>query len=863
MSPNWRLPVSSQNEQIMKRIFSFLVLFLAMLHGIAQNHFEVAYTSQPQTYMNIYIFEAKIGSENLQSGDEVAVFDGNVCTGVEVLSEDFDGLLMVIAAKAEEEGTGYTVGNPIVVKVWDSSAEQEYEADVEFLADSEHNVFTDNGSAKVNLSVKFDRSLQLTAPDKDYDGSADAFVDVEVTGGELTGDVTVTATGGSFDNKNAGTGKTVTGNITVSGADAGNYNFTIIETTTASINPKNIATEDARAEDKVYDGGNTALIAGTVLTGIVDGDEVFIGNSEGSFSQSNVGENIPVTAAIELSGADSDNYTLSQPEGLSADITPKTINVYANDRNKQCNQNDPSLTYLHTPDLVPGDAFSGQLSREQGEMVGQYSIVQGTLSLGSNYNLIFNPGTFTISDEAPNWVTGEDDLNRTLSYSDENGIATAQSLAPEAVDLCDSETPTIVKSAGEFVPENGCSRSGTYTNQWIAVDQQGNVSGTFVQVITLIDDVAPVFASIADQEIVAFSGGCETAIDYPDIEVEESCLDTVFLYEGLGPDAFFPVGTTIESWVAVDHSGNADTLTFEVTVTSENVNPPLDSIPDIEVVVGTQNIDMVITGIYGNACTSGDLFVSAKTSSNELVDSINVIHCDNNSKGILEMVLVDGVVGSSLITVTVTDDEGRSTEQDFMLSVVQPNQAPFLVHAMEDVEVSVNSTFSSPLSSVLGEYFDDADGDELSFSVYEKETGQLPSWADYVNDSLVYQPASSDTGCVDVIVKASDPSGAFATDTFNVCVTGIQVNAHASHLNALHSSVYPNPTDGVMHLELNRTGKNLVLLVFDERGSILMRKEQQLTNSMDVDMSTFEPGLYLLRLYVDGERFSHKVVLEQ
>jgi MBG domain (YGX type) len=57
---------------------------------------------------------------------------------------------------------------------------------------------------------------------------------------------------------------------------------------------------------------------------------------------------------------------------------------------------DPQLTYaLFSGSLVNGDALSGAVARAPGELVGQYTIAQGSLN-NQNYQISYRPGVFTI-----------------------------------------------------------------------------------------------------------------------------------------------------------------------------------------------------------------------------------------------------------------------------------------------------------------------------------------------------------------------------------------------------------------------------------------------------------------------------------
>ena len=181
-------------------------------------------------------------------------------------------------------------------------------------------------------------SVSFQADNKAYDGNTSATIKsspAPALVGVVSGDVVVLGTGGasaSFDTKNVGTGKTVTGSgFTKSGADAGNYVFASPQgTTTADITAKNLTISGAVAQNKVYDGNTTASVsfAGATLNGVVAPDVVTINSSGHSttFNNKNAGLAKPVTVTgVTLSGADAGNYTVSQPSGLTADIAKRNV----------------------------------------------------------------------------------------------------------------------------------------------------------------------------------------------------------------------------------------------------------------------------------------------------------------------------------------------------------------------------------------------------------------------------------------------------------------------------------------------------------------------------------------------------------
>jgi hypothetical protein len=90
------------------------------------------------------------------------------------------------------------------------------------------------------------------------------------------------------------------------------------------------------AADKVYDGGSVASITGSLVLvsgGVVSGDVVVLdvsGAPVGAFDTKNVGSGKSVSVSgvsVALSGGDAENYTVSGPPGLAADITPKALSV--------------------------------------------------------------------------------------------------------------------------------------------------------------------------------------------------------------------------------------------------------------------------------------------------------------------------------------------------------------------------------------------------------------------------------------------------------------------------------------------------------------------------------------------------------
>jgi hypothetical protein len=199
------------------------------------------------------------------------------------------------------------------------------------------------------------------------------------------------------------TAPTSAGNYTATAMVAadGNNNLATSNATPFGIAQKTLTTTGALTQNKLYDGTVAATITNETLVGVVGSDDVSVGGG-GTFSDKNVGNSKPVTAALVLGGSTAPNYLLTQPSGLTANITPKPVNVTADGGQfKTKGASDPTLTYTADP-LLGSDSYGGALTRASGETPGSYSITIGTLTAGSNYAINFTGTNFVIAGPIAN-----------------------------------------------------------------------------------------------------------------------------------------------------------------------------------------------------------------------------------------------------------------------------------------------------------------------------------------------------------------------------------------------------------------------------------------------------------------------------
>lgn len=176
-----------------------------------------------------------------------------------------------------------------------------------------------------------------------------------------------------------------------------------------TVNKKEI-TIIPHALSKIY-GAIDPLLSFTNSPGLVPGDS-FSGTLQRQPGENAGNYNINLGSLTA-----GNNYQLIlQPEVFT--ILPRSITVNVNpNQSKIYRYAEPVLTYTYIGQLIGSDNFTGSLTRESGEDVGIYNILQGTLSLGPNYQIIFNSQTFEILPRQIT-VTANSGIQKTYGMAD-------------------------------------------------------------------------------------------------------------------------------------------------------------------------------------------------------------------------------------------------------------------------------------------------------------------------------------------------------------------------------------------------------------------------------------------------------------
>ncbi|MPW09345.1 filamentous hemagglutinin N-terminal domain-containing protein [Paraburkholderia sp. CNPSo 3155] len=283
----------------------------------------------------------------------------------------------------------------------------------------------------------------LIANNKVYDGTAAATLNSSGASlfGVISGDsgqVSLDTSGatGTFATSNVGNQIAVTpSGFTLTGARAGNYEISVPTYLAANITPKLLTVSGGTANSKVYDSTTTATIdlAGATLSGLEPSDvgKVFFATNGGvgAFSQSDVGNNLPVTGtSVALGGTAAGNYAIGSFSGMSANITPAPL----------------SITFLGSPTKVYDGSANATLNQSnytiagfvggQSAIIGQSSASYATPNAGTGITIT---AAIRPSDFVPAAGTSMSNYTFPAVVTSPNGIITP---APVEVNIINNPT---------------------------------------------------------------------------------------------------------------------------------------------------------------------------------------------------------------------------------------------------------------------------------------------------------------------------------------------------------------------------------------------------------------------------------------
>ncbi|MBV5339678.1 MAG: filamentous hemagglutinin N-terminal domain-containing protein, partial [Deltaproteobacteria bacterium] len=243
------------------------------------------------------------------------------------------------------------------------------------------------------------------------------------------------------------------------------------------ITQKPLTVTGSTASNKTYDGTTAATITGETLSGVLLNDVVTVSGG-GSFADKNVANSKAVTAALILDGADAGNYNLTQPTGLTANISKADLIVTGLTASNKTYDTFTTATLGGTATVT---ALAGDTVTLGGTAAGTFAdktaangkavTVTGKTLTGSNddgnYNLIQQSGLTANISKADLSVTGLTASNKTydtFTTATLGGTAAVTALSGDTVTLGGTAAGTFADKAaanGKVVTVTGKTLTGS------------------------------------------------------------------------------------------------------------------------------------------------------------------------------------------------------------------------------------------------------------------------------------------------------------------------------------------------------------------------------------------------------------------
>ena len=315
-----------------------------------------------------------------------------------------------------------------------------------------------------------------------YDATASANANLFAPGGTIAGvnGETLELTGaGVLASKNVGTeGFSSLGTLALGDNGLGlASNYQLIGNNVI-ISPAQLLVLGTAANSRVYNGTNIATLTGAALSGVLGGDSVsLINDTTGTFADKNVGNGKAVTTSMGVSGADAGNYILTQPSGLTANITPLAIIVNATGTNKIYDGNTTDVVSLASAGVLAGDnltfADTSANFSDKNVGTGKTVTVNGITGSGTDLgNYTFNNSAMTTANITPlAIIVSATGTNKVYDGNTADVVSLTGSgiLAGDTVNFADASANFDNANAGigKTVTVNGITGSGADAGNYV------------------------------------------------------------------------------------------------------------------------------------------------------------------------------------------------------------------------------------------------------------------------------------------------------------------------------------------------------------------------------------------------------------
>ncbi len=412
--------------------------------------------------------------------------------------------------------------------------------------------------------------------------------------------------------------------------------------------------------------------------------------------------------------------------------------------------------------------------------------------------------------------------NVTMSCSQ---ILTAPSKSITAADDCDKQVDITFK---ETKVNGNCPDTYGIKREWTAKDDCGNAA-TRTQNITVRDNLSPLFAQvptnitvdcsrIPNSSTIYASDNCDKKVDIvlKETKSSETCANSYVL---------------TRTWTATDNCGNSKVTSQNITVSDITV-PKLVGVPP--------SITLNCKDIIPTAATVNVTDNCATNLTSQLNENITTERC---TKTIVR-------------TWNATDACGNTTAATQIITI-EDKDAPVPV-VTPPATITLACGAAVPVAPAL--MFKDRCTENVTVSYAEEvinSDNPNCSISKIIRRWTAKDTCGNTTVVTQTVLIGTQGTGNKESLENNQIIA--QNNAVKEITLSQNELAYPNPTDGALFISLKERADELQLT--DELGRTLLKRENIPSGILNIDLSMYENGIYMLQIKIGDTQKTQRIVL--
>jgi hypothetical protein len=190
----------------------------------------------------------------------------------------------------------------------------------------------------------------------------------------------------------------------------------------------------------------------------------------------------------------------------------------------------------------------------------------------------------------------------------------------------------------------------------------------------------------------------------------------------------------------------------------------------------------------------------------------------------------------------------------FIDSLKLTNYIPYVKNPIPDQTVLVGQPFSYTFPDST--FMDDDGNNTLTFSAILTNGNPLPSWLAFDSITGTFSGIPEIAETLNISVTASDTAGAGISIVFKIIADSA---SGIDQIKGNNIRISPNPSNGLIKISFDEPpDQKSVIEIFNLEGDIIQRTG--FFSDIIIDLTTKPKGLYILRLSIDDEMMTYKVM---